>query len=92
MLSPFGPIQGLYFNNNPEPDDYEYDFKKDIDNIMDNMCNKNNIDYITIKASDKKTYYNILDELLKFNKNAIKVYSVSNDDDVIIIENDDSNI
>lgn len=82
ILSPFGKIDGLYFNNSREPDEYLYEFKKDISRIME----AEDVEYIEIKTEDKESYYKLLDELIKFNKDSIIVSGTSRDKYTLILE------
>lgn len=83
ILSPFGKIEGLYFNNSSEPDDFTFDFKKDIKNIMD----KDGVEYLEINCDNKKDYYKILNALVDFNEDSITVSGTSKDNFKIIVEN-----
>ena len=85
VLSPFGKIDGLYFNNSREPDDFMFDFKKDIKKIMD----EDNVDYLEIKVDNKDDYYKLLSELSNFNDNAITVNGTSKDVYTVIVENEE---
>lgn len=83
ILTPFGNIEGLYFNNSSEPDGYAFDFKQDIRKIMEG----GDVEYIEIEADNKQDYYKILDELTKFNKNAITISGTSKNRYTVIVEN-----
>ena len=82
ILSPFGKIDGLYFNDSREPDGYMFDFKQDIRDIMKNE----NVDYIEIKMDNKEDYYKMLDSLSNFNKDCITVNGTSKDLYTIVVE------
>lgn len=82
VLSPFGKIEGLYFNDSDEPNDYEYDFKQDLEKLL----SSDGVEYIKIKADNKEDYYKILDSLYEFNENCITVSGVSNEERTVIIE------
>ena len=83
MLSPFGNIEGLYFNNSKEPDDVMFNLEKDISRIM----KADGFEYIEISCEDKADYYKIIDYLTAYNDSAIKVSGTSRDALNIIIEN-----
>lgn len=85
VLSPFGKIDGLYFNNSREPDDFMFDFKKDIKKIMDDE----DVEYLEIKVDNKDDYYKLLSELSNFNDNAITVSGTSKDVYTVIVENEE---
>lgn len=82
VLSPFGQIKGLYFNNSSEPDDFEFNFKQDLSRILD----EEGVEKIEIKADNKEDYYKILDELAEFNKNCITVSGTSKEKYTLIVE------
>ena len=82
VLSPFGKIEGLYFNDSNEPNDYEYNFKQDLDKLLENE----NVEYIKIKTENKDDYYKLLDMLTEFNKNAITVSATSRENYAVIVE------
>lgn len=82
ILSPFGKIEGLYFNNSKEPDDVMYNLKQDISRIM----KEEGVEYIEIQCETKEDYYKIIDSLVDFNKDAITVSGVSKKEFNIIIE------
>ena len=82
ILSPFGKIEGLYFNDSREPDDYEFAFKQDIEKIM----KADGVKYIEITAENKEDYYRILDKLSELNKNAVVVSGTSRNPLTLIIE------
>ena len=83
ILSPFGKIDGLYFNNSREPDDYEFNFKQDLSRIM----KEDGVEYIEILLDNKDDYYKLIDELAEFNKNCITVSGTSKNQYNIILEN-----
>ena len=85
VLSPFGKIDGLYFNNSREPDDFMFDFKKDIKKIMD----KDDVEYLEIKVDNKDDYHKLLSELSDLNDNTITVSGTSKDVYTVIVENEE---
>lgn len=87
VLSPFGKIDGFYFNNSKEPDDYEFDIKKDLSKLFE----EEGVEYIQITCDNKDDYYRILDDISEFNKTSIKVSGTSRNAYQIVIENEDSN-
>lgn len=82
VLSPFGKIEGLYFNNSKEPESFEFDFKKDISKIL----KEEDVEYIEIKADNEEDYAKILDTLLEFNRDSITVSGTSRDNYTLIVE------
>lgn len=59
-----------------------YEFKQDISKLMETE----DVEYIEIKCDNKEDYYRILDEMVKFNRNAIKVSGVSKTGYRLLIE------
>ena len=82
VLSPFGQIEGLYFNNSSEPDDFEFNFKKDLSRVLE----EEGVERIEIKADNKEDYYKILDQLYEFNKGCITVSGTSKEKYTLIVE------
>ena len=82
MLTPFGKIEGLYFDNSKEPDDFEYDFKKDLERINED----DGYEHIGLKADDKDKYYDALDKILEFNKNIITITRKPKEERAVIQE------
>ena len=82
VLSPFGKIKGLYFNESSEPDDYEYNFKQDLSRILE----EEGVERIEVTADNKEDYYKILDQLAEFNKNCITVSGTSREKYTLIVE------
>lgn len=69
ILTPFGKIDGLYFDNSKEPNDFEYNFKKDLEKITSD----DGYEHIGLKADNKEEYYEALDKILEFNKDIITI-------------------
>lgn len=82
VLSPFGKIDGLYFNNSKEPESFEFNFKQDVRKIME----EDDVEYIEIKADNEEDYAKILDMLAEFNKDCITVSGTSRDNYTVIVE------
>lgn len=84
LLSPYSNMDGLYFNNSQEPDDFMYDFKKDLEKIMKNKENT----YIELKVNNKEDYHKALSLIHQMHNESMKVYSTSIDENALIIENE----
>lgn len=87
ILTPFGKIKGLYFDNSDEPDEFMYNFKEDIKNLL----KEDGVDYIDIKADNKTDYYRLLEELEDFTKDNIKISGTSRHEYEIEITTDEKN-
>lgn len=70
ILSPFSKISGLYFNDENEPDNFMFEFKKDIERILAGK----GIEYIDIKVDNKEDYFKIMNNLSTFNNEKIRMF------------------
>lgn len=88
LLSPYSNIQGLYFNEDPEPDDFMYKFQEDLKKIEQ----QHGISYIRLDYSSDSDFYDALYNLQKFNEDNIKCFATSRSGhfDIIIEAETDS--
>ena len=85
VLTPYGEMDGLYFDACPEPDNFTFDFKESIKKIAENK----NVSLITIDFDTKEDYYHAMNELRDFNDNHVRAYTTSKTGEMkIIIEKD----
>lgn len=84
VITPFSKMDKLYFDASPEPDDFMFDFKKSVTNILKDK----DVHHIEIKFSDKEDYYKAMNMMRDFKDEAISVFSTSKDDDTMIIVED----
>ena len=82
VLSPFGNIQGLSFNDSKEPSSKEFELKKDIEKILSTK----GVECIQITTETEDDYYRLLDELAEFNKDSIICSGTSRNPLSVIIE------
>ena len=73
LLSPFGKINGLYFDDSEEKDDFMYEFQKDLAEIE----KKNGIRYIKMDFDSSNDFYDMMMKLQKFEDEQIKIYATS---------------
>ena len=66
-------MKGLYFNDDNEPDDFLLEFKKSIKELVETDGKY----YIDISYDDRETYDEIMDKIVVFNNNKIKVFGTS---------------
>ena len=73
LLSPYNKMKGLYFNDDNEPDDFLLEFKKSIKELAE----KDGKYYIDISYDDRETFDKIMDKIVVFNNDKIKVFGTS---------------
>ena len=85
MLSPFSNINGLYFDNTDEPDDFAYQLAKDLEKKYEGK----NIEYVKLDFESKDDFYNALMSMKKFTEDNVKVSGTSREGHYeIVIEED----
>lgn len=73
-------MEGLHFNNDPEPDGFLFDFMSDVKDMM----NKHGKEFIEVEFESPEDYYEVMNNINEFNKNNISCYGVSRDAPVVI--------
>ena len=85
MLSPWSRMKGLYFNEDKEPDNFMYNFKKDMDDFEWEHGHEDGKVHVRIKADTPEQYYENLNKMEEINS-MINVYINSSKKDNIIVE------
>lgn len=86
LLSPYAKIDGLYFDPQPEPDNFYYDLIKD----LDEKFKGSNIKYIKCEFDNAEDFYKALSDMEKINdKITINATSREGKYDMIINEEGD---
>lgn len=87
LLTPFGKMDGLYFDGSDEPDDFKFDFKEAINEIV----KRKDVDHITLEFETREDYYKMMNMLRTWNDTNISAYSSSLEDDntIVILEEED---
>ena len=80
VLTPFNSMTSLYFSDTPEPNDCIFQLHQ----AVEEMLKRDGIESITIHASDKETYYKMLNKIQAFNRDNLKVYASVAEDSVMI--------
>lgn len=80
ILSPFCKIQGLYFNTDDEPDNFIFDFMRDLKEIMEEKGKE----FISVEFENPEDFYRCMNYVKDFNDNEIQVYSTLIDGPKII--------
>lgn len=73
LLSPFSNIDGLYFDNSDEPDDFAYQLAKDLEKKYEGQ----NIEYVKLDFESKDDFYNALMSMKKFTEDNVSVLGTS---------------
>lgn len=84
VLSPFGKIEGLYFDDSKEADNFRFNFQKDVSDIM----KEEGVEYLEVDLNNKDDYVKLMEELNRFTNHSIKVFGTSKDEYKVYIEND----
>lgn len=80
-------MEGLYFDNSNEPDDFLFKLNKDLEEIY----KKKNINFIKLDFENKDDYYNTLLAMQKFTSDNINVSGTSREGHYeIVIDNEES--
>lgn len=83
VMSPFCNIDGLYFNNDNEPDEFMFSYKNDIREYLDTADN-----VIISVDGDRDQYIDTLSKCHEFTVNNISIDSVPKFESEIIIDDD----
>lgn len=87
LLTPFGKIKGLCFDDSDEPEDFYYKLDQDISDFSE----KHQINYIKIDCDNPRDYYRIINDLHKINRDDISVYGTSRDGEMsVIVESEEA--
>ena len=73
LLSPFGNIDGLYFDGSNEKDNFTYEFQKDLAEIE----KQQGIAYIKMDFDSETDFYNTLMEMQQYSKDNTVFYGTS---------------
>ena len=85
LLSPFSKINGLYFNDDNEPEDFMYNFKKEVKDAIENM----GVEYIDVNSDTSEEYYSKLNELDNYSKENVSTSGKGKNRYIINIDEDD---
>ena len=86
VLSPFSNIEGFYFNNSNEPENFSYQLNKELEKVIEDEGKT----FINITCDNPDDYYNILMQVTNFD-NSIKCSGTSRTDKYdIIVSKDES--
>jgi hypothetical protein len=73
LLSPFGNIDGLYFDGSDEKNNFMYEFQKDLAEIE----KQQNIEYIKLDFDSENDFYNALMEMQSYTNDNTAFYGTS---------------
>jgi hypothetical protein len=87
LLSPFGNIDGLYFDGSDEKNNFTYEFQKDLAEISKDM----GIQYIKMDFDSENDFYTALMEMQEYATENTKLYGTSKDGHFeVVIESEKS--
>lgn len=85
VLSAFTDMEGLYFDNSEEPDDFSYRLNKDLERIF----KEKGIEYIKFDFEDKDDYYNALVSMQNYVHDNIRLSGTSREGHYEIVVDED---
>lgn len=88
LLSPFAKIDGLYFNNEEEPDDFYFRLMKDLEKRYEDE----GITFIKCDFESASDFYEALKEMEKYANDNISFYGTSREGHYEIVINDDTDM
>lgn len=88
LLSPFAKIDGLYFNNDEEPDDFYYQLTKD----LEKRYKENNVTFIKCDFESASDFYKALKDMEKYTDKNVTCYGTSREGHYEIVINDTEDI
>lgn len=86
VMSPFCEIDGLYFDLESEPDEFIYNYRKDIEEHL----KQNGSIILPIECNTKEEYYGILNKANHITKTQIKIESIPKNTINAIVDEDDN--
>lgn len=81
LLSPFGKMDGMYFDASNEPDDFFYQLNKDLEKIYD----EKGIAYIKLNFDNKDDFYNALVQMQEFTSDNVRISGTSREGEYEIV-------
>lgn len=87
LLSPFAKIDGLYFDESDEPDEFFFTLTKE----LEEKCKKKNVSFIKCEFDNPKDYYKALKALQDYSDESITVSGTSKEGvyDIVLTEEAD---
>ena len=85
VLSPFCKMDGLYFNNDPEPDGFIFSLIDELKTVMESEGKE----YVGIEFDSPEEYYSVMNHVNEFYKHDISCYGMSKDAPTIIFTRED---
>ena len=86
-MSPFGNIEGLYFDASNEKDNFTYEFQKDLAEVAKNI----GVQYIKMDFDSENDFYTALMEMQQYANDNTKLYGTSKDGHYeVVIESEKS--
>lgn len=74
-------MDGLYFDDEMEPDNFLFEFKKRVKDVIKNKGAR----YVTVDFSNKEDYYAMMNAMQTFNEEKVSVLTTSDENDLRII-------
>lgn len=88
LLSPFGKISGLYFDDSDEKNNFSYEFQKDLEEIEKTR----GIAYIKLDFDSENDFYNAMMNMQQYVNDNVKLYGTSKEGHYEIVVESESDL
>lgn len=88
LLSPFGKISGLYFDDSDEKNNFSYEFQKDLEDIEKTR----GIAYIKFDFDSENDFYNAMMNMQQYVTDNVKLYGTSKEGHYEIVVESESDL
>lgn len=85
MITPFGKMDGLYFDDSMEPDDEVFALR----NAIEKIAEQKDVSFVRLNFETKEDFYQAMNAFRHFANDNIKAYTTSKDDDYTLIVHDE---
>lgn len=85
MLTPFGKMDGLYFDDSMEPDDTMFSLR----NAVEKLAASKGVQYVRVNFHEKEDFYKAMNTFRYFSDEKIQVFMSSKEDDYSLVVNED---
>lgn len=85
MVTPFGKMDGLYFDDSMEPDDTMFTLR----NAVEKLAATKGVQYVRVNFHEKEDFYKAMNTFRHFSDEKIQVFMSSKENDYSLVVNED---